>query len=170
MKMKVLLVSLVMVALSHSVMAQTCSTKLQASTPTSRFMVNANGTVTDKQTGLMWKQCAEGLSGADCNTGTIATYTWQAALNHVADLNTTGGGFATYTDWRVPNIKELGSIIELRCSTPLFNLTVFPNVAATNNFWSSTVRWFNQIAYLGNSGLNIAPQSQTYSVRLVRGH
>lgn len=169
MKMKVLLVSLVMVALSHSVMAQTCNTKLQASTPTSRFTVSANGTVTDKQTGLMWKQCAEGLSGSDCGVGTATPYTWQAALNHVADLNTIEGGFATYTDWRVPNIKELGSIIELRCSTPLFNLAIFPNVAATDNFWSSTVRWFNQVAYLGNNGLNVAAQNQAYALRLVRG-
>jgi len=33
----------------------------------SKFTVNANGTVTDKKTKLMWMQCSIGQSGSDCS-------------------------------------------------------------------------------------------------------
>jgi hypothetical protein len=47
------------------------------------YLVNANhcdGTVTDKQTTLMWKKCIQGLSGNDCSTGTSSKYNWAQAL------------------------------------------------------------------------------------------
>lgn len=167
MKFNKWLISLAVIGLSYNVNAQTCNSQLEATTPTSNFTISNNGTVTDNQTGLMWKRCVEGLSGSICNTGIATTYTWQAALNYVATLNNVG--FAGYKDWRLPNIKELSSIVELKCSSPLINLTVFPNTSATSNLWSSTVRWSNEVAFLGNSGLNIAPQTEQFYIRLVRG-
>ena len=136
--------------------AQTCQTaNIPATSPTSQLTDNADGTVTDTKTGLMWEQCAEGLSGAGCTTGTAQTYTWQAALNRAQTVNTTGG-FAGYTDWRVPNIKELRSIIEQQCYDPAINLTRFPNTASAV-FWSSSPvagdRYYGYIAgyvFFGN--------------------
>jgi hypothetical protein len=62
----------------------------------------------------MWKQCAEGLSGATCQTGSAQTFTWANALAH-AEAST----FANYTDWRLPNVKELSSLVEdCRVSRP----------------------------------------------------
>lgn len=43
------------------------------------FNDNNDGTVTDTVTGLMWDQCAWGLSGTGCATGTPSTHTWSAA-------------------------------------------------------------------------------------------
>lgn len=40
------------------------------------FTVNADGTVTDNATGLIWDQCSWGLSGTSCATGSASTYTW----------------------------------------------------------------------------------------------
>ncbi|MCB1174307.1 MAG: DUF1566 domain-containing protein, partial [Leptospiraceae bacterium] len=54
---------------------------------------NGNGTVTDHQTGLMWQKSFQRLS-------------WEDAMNAAAS-DTTGG----YTDWRVPTIKELYSLM-----------------------------------------------------------
>ncbi|WP_308359328.1 hypothetical protein [Pseudoalteromonas xiamenensis] len=64
--------------------AQTCFTsQIPASTPTTRFAVNEDGTVSDSKTGLMWQLCSYGqtYSVADkvC-TGTAARVTWQQAL------------------------------------------------------------------------------------------
>jgi len=152
--------------------AQTCVATIPATTPTSRFVDHGNGTVTDTKTGLMWKQCSEGLSGAGCATGTAATYTWQGALQAAQTLNA-GGGFAGFTDWRVPNQKELQSIVERQCFTPSVNVSVFPATVSNWWYWSAssyagigTHAWF---VYF-DDGYDGAEYKIFYGyVRLVRG-
>ena len=116
------------------VLAQTCRTEAEvpSTTPASRFQDNGDATVTDKSTGLMWAQCPEGLAGTGCVTGSVATFTWEAALVRARD-----SGLAGYTDWRLPTIKELSSLIEDRCYDPAINLAVFPNTPASD-FWSAS--------------------------------
>jgi len=113
--------------------AQVCNDHIQTSHPAG-FTVNQDGTVTDNQTKLVWKQCLEGLSGADCATGTASTFTWDKALQHAA----------SQTGWRLPNIKELASIVELKCVDPAINLAVFPNTPSSG-VWSGS-------PYAGYSG------------------
>ncbi|WP_177428214.1 Lcl C-terminal domain-containing protein [Candidatus Venteria ishoeyi] len=118
--------------MSVGVGAQTCDPSIEATAPASRFDINGDGTVTDRKTGLMWKQCLEGLSGIDC-TGTASTTTWEVALSAAEDST-----FAGYNDWRLPNIKELASIVERKCMNPAINLSVFP--VSPGFAWSSTPR------------------------------
>jgi hypothetical protein len=151
--------------------AQVCkTTSIPATTPSSRFSVS-NGTVTDQQTGLMWKQCSEGLSGAGCTLGTAATFTWQAALQRVPIVN--NSGFAGYSDWRLPNVKELSSIVEEQCYSPSINSAVFPNTQQAYGYWSSSpVANYSSLAwvvffYYGYSNWNYK-SNDSYYVRLVR--
>ena len=113
--------------------AQSCNEEaVIASAPDSRFQDNGNGTVTDLSTGLIWKQCAEGLSGAGCATGSAQGFTWQAALQHAeAEV------FAGSDLWRLPNKNELASLVEQRCYSPAINERYFPNTPS-NRFWSSS--------------------------------
>jgi hypothetical protein len=165
------LTSLVLILLPVIVSAQTCQTaSIPATTPTSRFTVNSNGTVADTKTGLMWKKCSEGQSGTDCSSGEAATYTWQQALQQAQTVNS--GGFAGYSDWRVPNVKELVSITEKQCVYPAINLTVFPNTPSVWWFWSSSPYADNSgdawIVYFEN-GVSINDGKGSYGyVRLVR--
>lgn len=111
------------------VMAQTCNPRIPATTPTSRYTQHANGTVVDKDTGLMWKTCREGQIWNDqahsCEL--LATeYGWTESLQYIASLNKQGG-FAGYSDWRLPNVKELLTLVERQCVNPAVNLAVFPN-------------------------------------------
>jgi hypothetical protein len=103
--------------------AQTCYGDIRRSAPDARYVVNAaQRTVLDQQTGLTWKRCLEGRSGANCGLGNAVGLTWGAALRR-AEASTHAG----YKDWRVPNRKELESLVEVACSGPAINLSVFPN-------------------------------------------
>jgi len=59
---------------------------------------NANETVTDSTNSLMWQ---------DDSVVASATYTWVEAIDYCENLD-----FAGYTDWRLPNLNELGSIVD----------------------------------------------------------
>ena len=135
-------------------------------TATSAFVVNGDGTVTDRNSELMWKQCYEGLSGAGCAIGATMQMTWRAAL--AAAKNSL---FAGYSDWRVPNRQELESLLDSSCYSPATNDTVFPGTGG-DYVWSSTTMDANPALawlvyfYVGNSSAD----NKTYprQVRLVR--
>src|SRR5690606_30045051 len=81
-----------------------------------------------------------------------------------------------HDDWRLPNIKELSSLLEPRCAAPAIDAAVFPQ-SSFEGYWSSTtVSWF------GNEGRDQAwgmmmefggtqsmPKDSEMRVRLVRG-
>lgn len=149
--------------------AQICRTESQipSSTPTTDFTDHGNGTVTHQATGLMWMKCPLGQSGADCSTGSGATYTWKGALEAAA-----ASGFAGHTDWRVPNVNELRSLVEERCYNPAINAAVFPATPTSSTFWSSSPNaydsnyaWNVHFGY-GYSSTN--GRSYYHPVRLVR--
>jgi len=118
---------------SASALAQTCQPKIRETTPTAQFVIDVQqGTVLDKKTGLMWKRCVEGQSGTDCATGNVAYYHWGGALRQAANSR-----HANHQDWRLPNAKELKSIVEEICYRPAINETAFPN-APSKLHWSGS--------------------------------
>ena len=146
---------------------QTCNSQMAETAPASRFTVNANQTVTDLATGLIWKQCAQGLSGAGCSTGTATDLDWESALAAAQTEN-----FAGQTDWRLPNVKELLSIIEFACNGPAINIEIFPNTqsssvwsASPSNFDKSWIVGFN----FGGARNFVFSRNDPFGVRLVRG-
>ena len=62
------------------------------------FVDNGDGTITDKATGLMWQK-----------SGSSRNITWKRARTYVKRLNK---GFAGYSDWRLPTVEELASLVE----------------------------------------------------------
>lgn len=120
---------------------QSCPAGLALSTPNSDFVDAGPGMVRHMPTGLVWKRCAEGQSwnGATC-TGTPASYTWQQAFAQAdaVNANTAGTQNGGATDWRLPNVNELKSLVEMGCSNPAINLTQFPNTPLASNFWSAS--------------------------------
>lgn len=110
---------------------------------------NGDGTITDNNTGLMWAKKDD--NNVDPLHDKDTTYNWANAFAvHIAGLNA-GAGFAGYTDWRLPNGKELQSIINYETSTPAVasafntgcaaNCTVLAcSCTRAEDYWSSTSR------------------------------
>ncbi len=154
--------------------AQLCPANIgPLTTPTSAFTVNGDGTVTHTPTGLMWTQCNVGLTGAACATpaavGAATFFGWTQAL--LAAQSSTVGG---YLDWRLPDIKELQTVIELNCFNYAINQTVFPGTITTiGRTWSSTTlatitqnAWFVDFF---DGTLDAVVKGSGYPIRLVRG-
>jgi hypothetical protein len=152
--------------------AQRCQTgNITPTAPSMRYQQNKDGTVVDTETGLMWRTCLEGVTGAACGEGEPLALTWAEALLYVPQFNNQGG-FAGYTDWRLPNIRELSTLIELQCVNPAINLTVFPNAAA--DVWSSSPAPFHT-HYSWNVNFKIGAfaygqRDKAKAIRLVRDH
>jgi len=143
------------------------------STPTSAFVDNGDGTVTHNLTGLTWAQCADGKSGAKCDVGFLQSVGWQNALARVVAAN--AANYLGHNDWRMPNIKELESIVENCGLNPAINTTVFPvdpqDVHA--EYWSSTldVQTVSKVWYVlfGEGATSTNARFSPFALRLVRG-
>ena len=79
--------------------------------------------VMDSETGLQWQD--------DSEAKTIVE-NWQGAIDY-CESSTLGG----YTDWRLPNIRELKSIVDRRRYNPAI-YSIFENVDTTRYYNSST--------------------------------
>ena len=118
------------------------ATSIVATSPSSRFTIHGNGTVTDSKTGLMWQRCYFPAGGENCDQGTpIQAMRWEEALGTVARINN-GDGYAGYHDWRLPNAKELVSIFEAQCDEGV-NPEIFPNANIFFTFYRRNGVWSN---------------------------
>lgn len=139
--------------------------------PQSDYTDHGNGTVTHAKTGLMWKRCSEATSemwtGSMCY-GSPETYTWANALSKAKDSS-----FAGHSDWRVPNKKELESIIETCGWNPAINATRLSASSSLYSYWTATSFAPNVDSAwtvdLSDGGIGAYSKTSTQYVRLVRG-
>ena len=121
---------------------------------------NENGTITDNRTGLMWVK--DGNS-TGCNNGNPLT--WEEALSFCEGLD-----YAGYSDWRLPNRRELMSIVDYGEQLPAINTTYFPNTKS-EAYLSSTPASNGCVWYIGfdhGSMGNVPPTCSGLYVRSVR--
>jgi len=126
---------------------------------------HGNGTATDHVTGLIW---ATDGNGAGCFNGQSAT--WQEAIDHCNSLI-----FANYSDWRLPNIRELHSLVNYSTTTPKINNTIFVNTRSGRYISSTTHAGFTESAQYINfadgdlGALGKDAFGPVFYVRAVRG-
>jgi len=99
-----------------------------------RFTYSADGQeVTDQATGLIWRRCAEGMAWASSTcTGSALNFTHENALTR-AKTEATASGKA----WRLPNVKELSSLVDRSRCYPAIDVAAFP-ATPSSWFWSSS--------------------------------
>ena len=117
------------------------------------FIDNENGTVTDTRTQLTWQQEDDSV-----------TREWEDALSFCENL-----ALAGHTDWRLPDIKELRSIVENTTYSPAINTSYFLDAASSWYWSSSTCAYFCTRAwdidfYDGGSGIGYG------SIKSANGH
>ncbi len=132
---------------------------------------NGDGTITDNVTGLMWEKKSYDGSIHDQDDVytwgmTSSPYTMNGTIKTAfLDTLNAGSGFAGHTDWRIPNYKELVSILNLEKSfpavSPAFNTACASGCTVTSCsctksqvYWSSTTNRGNPPAAWGVNFLN----------------
>lgn len=111
---------------------------VQAGAPLS-YTDNGDGTITDNNTGLMWEKKSFDAGLHNWITG----YRWsgdgsqETIWDWIEDVNAEGGtGFAGYNDWRIPNVRELQSIVDYGRISPSIDPLFGPT--APSAYWTST--------------------------------
>lgn len=144
-------------ALSHAALAK------------DRFIPSPDGTeVTDTLTGLVWRRCAAGLiwnNDTQSCDGTATEFLWKEALDY-AKVNGQGG-------WRIPNVKELFSIVDLERAGTNIDPLAFPNTPAKTFLSSTTLDkgdLYVQVVVFGSGFVSqqVSDRFSDWSLRLVR--
>jgi hypothetical protein len=112
-----------------------------------------NGTISDSSTGLLWETLDDNNAGGisiihDRDT----VYTWSGAFQKISDLNSIAYG--GYTDWRLPNVREMDSITawpnHFLGVEEIFKTNCSPGCTVDecsctgfNSYWTSTTTFFD---------------------------
>lgn len=151
------------------------SINIRPTRPDSRYeavagTVPAGSEVRDKVTGLVWQRCKLGMTwnGSTCS-GNAAGFSWDQALEAARTAAPSNAPEASA--WRLPNMKELTSLIETACYGPAINTTWFP-FEPGGEAWSSSTKaddagraWVVQFY---NGGHSYGSKYYPLQVRLVR--
>jgi hypothetical protein len=97
------------------------------------YLDNQDGTITDLNTGLMWEQKDDAGGLHDKDRG----YPWNRMMEDEEtiwdwlDQINAGTGFAGHRDWRIPNVKELQSLVSYGRVAPAIEPVFHTNCIAT---------------------------------------
>lgn len=128
--------------------------------------IGISSVTVDNVTGLMW------VTNPRTDAGFKGPQTWESALTSCT-VTLNGMAYAGYTDWRLPNVRELMSIVHYGAgAAPYINTTAFPGTLS-NYYWTSTT-YNSGSTYAWRVDFNFGSVTtdlkiNNYYVRCVRG-
>jgi hypothetical protein len=109
----------------------------RANTPAGAFELPRDGTVIHSTTNLQWAQCAIGQDWTrDGCSGNAEVFSWEDAQSAIGAFNR-NGGVGGFSDWRLPTVEELETVVEHCREAPAINTTIFPDTPWAG-FWTSS--------------------------------
>lgn len=126
---------LITILLGNQAAAQICAKDNTPETiSVSNYDLSQAGEIKIKNplTPFIWQRCFYGQQWNDAQqicTGTPKKLSWQDALKATEN-----------SEWRLPNIKELLSLVDLQCFAPPLHPELFPSAPAslTSGIWTSS--------------------------------
>ncbi|WP_078123725.1 DUF1566 domain-containing protein [Leptospira alexanderi] len=150
------------------------------SAPTPNCKFTSDYTTLDTLHGLTWKTCAQGQTGSNCS-GAATAINWNNANAGLAGSCTIlnglngGQGYAGKTNWRIPTIKELASLVHYS-NNPHINNTSFPNTFSGTKYMTNTAdattpgsNWAINFS-AATLGISNEPQGNNINLRCVSGN
>jgi len=124
------------------------------------FVDDGDGTITDRASGLMWMKM-----------DSRKTMNWKEALEYAENLN-----YAGYDDWRLPNVKELQSIVDYNRAPDATSVSargpaidpIFDVTEVESWYWTSTTHLENQFGYYVCFGQGLS--AEKWRGRLMNAH
>lgn len=83
------------------------------------------------------------------------------ANEQINEQNESDGNTNDYNDWRLPNIRELSTLVEPQCAGPAVNSEIFPNTPATHVWSSSPYNFYTHYSWY----VDFANGAPTYDLR-----
>ncbi|HEL4846214.1 TPA: DUF1566 domain-containing protein [Stenotrophomonas maltophilia] len=101
-------------------------------------MRNDRLVVADTATGLVWNRCTWGQVGSDCAGEVQLFLEWTDAMQvaEVANRQRYKGAY----DWRVPNVRELETLVKIDAAWSAIDGKLFPYTPPTM-YWTSSSSW-----------------------------
>ena len=141
-----------------------------------RYKLKADGTIKDRNTGLIWEVKCSACGGLHEVSN---EYVWsedgtqETIWDWLDDINAEGGpGYAGHNDWRIPNERELQSLVDFGRSAPAIDAIFSPT--SPSAYWSSTTdagdasaAWF--VHFVGGGTDIFDKSANSLFVRAVRG-
>jgi hypothetical protein len=152
-----------------------------------RFVDNGDGTVSDRQSGLMWEQKVPGTACLHCvndqypwspgfessglPTESASISDWLSTVNGLTNDPNTQSGLAGYSDWRIPSVVELQTILdcsfEPACIDPIFGPTSGLAYWSSSSLAATLFRAWGVGFSQGNMGFS--DKDTSFHLRAVRG-
>lgn len=121
----------------------------------STLVDNGDGTVSDTNSGLVWQQTS------------LGEMDWESALNYCESLSLAG-----YSDWRLPSVNELISLLAYQGNPPLVDQSAIPAIASKHYLSSTTLSYNSAFAWsvsLKEGTVFVRDKSAAAPVLAVRG-